>query len=67
MTQCVHGCVNSNRYETGDLLCAAGVVSGHDITFEAAMTKMMFLFGLGFGPVAVKKYLQTSLRGEITI
>ena len=67
VTQCVHGCVNSNRYETGDLLCAAGVVSGHDITFEAAMTKMMFLFGLGFGPVAVKKYLQTSLRGEITI
>lgn len=30
------------------------------------MTKMMFLFGLGFGPVAVKKYLLTSLCGEIT-
>lgn len=66
VTQCVHGCVNANRYETGDLLSAAGVVSGHDITFEAAMTKMMFLFGLGLSGEAVKKHLRTSLCGEMT-
>ncbi len=33
------------------------VVSGHDITFEAAITKMMFLFGLGLDTDEVKRRL----------
>ncbi len=49
VTQCVNGAVHSNRYMGGDYLSTAGVVSGHDLTFEAAITKMMFLFGLGLG------------------
>lgn len=67
VTQCVNGGVHSNRYMSGDILAATGVISGHDITFEAAITKMMFLFGIGLAPAAVKKYLGTALCGEVTI
>ena len=42
VTQCVNGGVNT-RYLAGDMLAAAGVISGYDLTFEAAITKMMFL------------------------
>lgn len=67
VTQCPGGSVHSNRYEAGDLLAAAGAISGHDMTFEAAITKMMFLFGMGLNTTSVKKYLNTSLCGEVTI
>lgn len=67
VTQCVNGGVHTNRYVSGDILAATGVVSGNDITLEAAVTKMMFLFGLGLSPEEVKKRLLTSLAGEISI
>ena len=52
---------------TGNVLSAAGVVSGHDITSEAAITKLMYLFGMGLRPEQVKKYLNCSLCGEVSI
>jgi L-asparaginase len=67
VTQCVNGGIHSTRYETGDCITRAGVVSGHDITSEAAITKMMYLFGLGLTADSVKKYLSYSLCGEMTI
>lgn len=67
VTQCVNGGVNSNLYATGNTLAHAGVVGGHDITSEAAVTKMMYLFGLGLPAGSVKKYLEYSLCGEVTI
>ncbi len=67
VTQCVNGGVDSDRYMTGNTLSATGVVSGHDITSEAAITKMMYLFGMGLAPEQVKKYLNCSLCGEVTI
>ena len=66
VTQCVNGGVNT-RYLAGDMLAAAGVISGYDLTFEAAITKMMFLFGLGISPAEVKKQLCMSLAGEMTL
>ena len=66
VTQCVNGGVNT-RYLAGDMLAAAGVISGYDLTFEAAITKMMFLFGLGISPAEVKKKLCMSLAGEMTL
>lgn len=65
VTQCVNGSV-MRRYATGDALVAAGVVSGYDMTTEAALTKMMHLFGLGLPAEEVKKKLSVSLRGELT-
>ena len=67
MTQCVNGGVHTNRYVAGDLLAGTGVISGHDITFEAAITKMMFLFGLGIDNSEVKRLLGESLAGEVTL
>ena len=67
VTQCVNGGVKQSLYETGNCLSQAGVVSGHDITSEAAITKLMYLFGLGLPPETVKKYLQSAICGEVTI
>lgn len=67
VTQCVNGGVHTERYETGNAMSAAGVVSGYDITSEAAITKMMYLFGLGLTAEQVKAGLNHSLRGEVTV
>lgn len=67
VTQCVNGAVHSNRYMGGDYLSTAGVVSGHDLTFEAAITKMMFLFGLGLGHDEVVRRLTEPIAGELTL
>ena len=67
VTQCGNGSVNSTLYDTGNTLARAGVISGHDITSEAAITKMMYLFGKGMTTSQVKKYLQRDICGEMTV
>lgn len=67
VTQCVNGGVHTNRYVSGDVLAATGVISGHDLTFEAAITKMMFLFGLGLEPSEVRRRIAIPIAGEMTI
>jgi L-asparaginase len=67
VTQCVGGCVEMHRYETGKRLLDAGVISGYDSTTESAVTKLMFLFGQGMSPEEVKEHLNCSLIGEVSI
>ncbi len=67
VTQCVNGSVHANRYQGSDTLTAMGVISGHDITFEAAITKMMFLFGSGHSREDVRRLLSEPLAGEMTV
>ncbi len=67
VTQCVNGGVQSGRYVSGEKITQAGVVSGHDITFEAAITKMMYLLGLGIGVDEVRRRFEQPIAGEITI
>lgn len=67
VTQCVNGAVHPERYATGDILAATGVISGCDITFEAAITKMMHLFGQNLPHDEVVARLKQSLAGEITV
>lgn len=66
VTQCVGGSVVPGRYAAGGSLAAAGVVAGNDITSEAAITKMMFLFGQGYPASEVAHRLQWPICGEIT-
>ncbi|MCM1347781.1 MAG: asparaginase [Firmicutes bacterium] len=66
VTQCVGGSVLPGLYAASDALAHAGVISGADITTEAAIAKMMFLFGQGLDAAEVAKRLPKSLRGEMT-
>lgn len=66
VTQCINGSVRANRYVSGDRLSQLGVISGHDMTIEAAITKMMHLFGQGLRPDEVRFRLTIPLAGEIT-
>lgn len=66
VTQCVNGGVHK-RYVSADSLANAGVVSGRDMTAEAAITKMMFLFGLGLDADRVSAELGHALCGEVTL
>ena len=65
VTQCNNGMVDPLRYETGDGLRRAGVISGRDLTSEAAITKLMSLFGQGYSTEEVKRLMETSLVGEM--
>ncbi len=67
VSQCRGGSVKMGQYETSLGLRKAGVLSGYDITYEAAITKMMYLFGNNYSHARIKKYLQTPLRGEMTV
>ncbi|MCI5980344.1 MAG: asparaginase [Muribaculaceae bacterium] len=67
VTQCVNGGVNDTLYETGSQLNLSGVISGHDITCEAALTKLMYLFGLQLSPEEVKKYMNCAICGEVSL
>lgn len=65
VTQCVTGSVMPDRYGTG-LSFSCGVVPGHDITSEAAITKLMYLFGRGLSASEVRRAIEVPLRGELT-
>ncbi len=66
VTQCQAGRVDMGRYETGIPLARAGVVSGADITTEAALAKLMFLLGQDITNEEIKIHLNKSLLVEIT-
>lgn len=67
VTQCSQGKVQMGRYETGRTLLRAGVLSGYDMTAEAAVTKLMYLLGSLKDCEEVKKYMNINMRGEFTL
>ena len=65
VTQCSGGSVRMGQYETSTALREIGVISGKDITTEAAITKLMYLLGQNVLTSNFKEIFETSLRGEI--
>lgn len=66
ITQCTVGSVVHGKYATSLKLQECGVISGKDMTSEAAITKMMFLLGKNYKQKEMENLLPTSLRGEIS-
>ena len=66
VSQCVKGVVYLDGYAAS--LKAAGVVSGYDMTLEAALAKMYYLFShKEYGTEKVKTKMMTNLRGEVSV
>lgn len=66
VTQCAGGSVTMGQYETSSQLKSIGVISGKDITTEAAIAKLMYLLGENIKPKEFKSIFETSLRGEMS-
>lgn len=65
ITQCLSGEVDMERYATGKELEIAGVISGREMTTEAALAKLFVLMGRTDDNNLVKQQLPQNLRGEL--
>ncbi len=66
-SQCPQGAVSLGAYETSNALKRAGAVSGLDITTEAAVAKLYYLFSCGYDKETIKREMEHELRGEMSI
>lgn len=67
ISQCKVGSVELGRYETSQGLKSIGVLNGYDMTFEAAITKLMYLQGEFEDQQNVAYWIEKDIRGELTI
>ncbi len=65
-SQCSEGAVQLGTYAASSGLISAGAVSGGDMTTEAAVAKLYYLFSKGLSPEEVKLQMGQNLRGELT-
>jgi L-asparaginase len=66
ISQCPGGTVMQGRYETSKVLQELGVVSGGDMTTEAAVTKLMLILGQ-YSISECRELMASDLAGEITL
>lgn len=64
-SQCPQATINMHAYEAGSVLRQAGAVSGSDMTSEAAVTKLYYLFSTCRSTAEIKHYMEKNIRGEL--
>ncbi|MCS6820731.1 MAG: asparaginase [Microscillaceae bacterium] len=65
VSQCIGGVVIQGKYATSRLLKEIGVLSGADLTTEAAVSKLMYLLAQNLPKETFEYQLTHSLRGEM--
>ena len=65
-SQCPQGSVSLGAYKTSSALKGAGAISGSDMTTEAAVAKLYYLFSKGYSKEEIKIKMEENLRGELT-
>ena len=65
-SQCLQATVDPHLYEAGSVLAKSEAVSGRDMTTEAAVAKLYYLWSTRKDPAEVRKYMRMDLRGELT-
>ena len=66
ISQCKGGSVQLGMYETSRRLKQMGILSGYDMTFEATVTKLMYLMGKNLNKAEIIKLMEVSIAGELT-
>ena len=65
-SQCRHGTVSPRDYAAGSALADSGVVSGGDMTIEATIAKLHFLFSQNLSIPEIRSKIELNLVGELT-
>ncbi len=65
-SQCMQGTVSLGAYATSKALRDVDAVNGRDMTTEAAVTKLYYLFSRGLNKEEIKQYMAQNLCGELT-
>lgn len=65
-SQCVQGSVSLGAYETSKSLIEIGAINGRDMTTEAAMTKLIWLFSKDLPIEEIRRRMTKNICGELT-
>ena len=66
-SQCYSGSTRLGTYATSNALKESGAVGCNDMTTEAAVAKLYYLFSCGYPKEMIKGLMTQNLRGEISV